>query len=40
MLQRHAQSRFACIAQSFPVVVVTEPRQSGKTTLVKTAFPG
>ena len=39
MLQRHAQSRLARMAQSFPVVVVTGPRQSGKTTLVKTAFP-
>ena len=39
MLIRHAQQRLLRMAQSFPVVVVTGPRQSGKTTLVKATFP-
>jgi uncharacterized protein len=40
MLFRQAEHRLLRMAQSFPVVVVTGPRQSGKTTLVQNAFPG
>ena len=40
MLIRHAQARLERMARSFPVVVVTGPRQSGKTTLVKATCPG
>ena len=38
MLQRTAHARLLALAQGFPVVVVTGPRQSGKTTLVRAAF--
>jgi uncharacterized protein len=40
MLFRQAQHRLLRMAQTFSVVVVTGPRQSGKTTLVQNAFPG
>ncbi len=40
MLQRLAQTRLLRLARGFPVVVLTGPRQSGKTTLTRTAFPG
>ncbi len=39
MLFRQAQHRLVRMAKSFPVVVVTGPRQSGKTTLVQSTFP-
>lgn len=39
MLQRSAHARLLHLARGFPVVVVTGPRQSGKTTLVRAAFP-
>ena len=39
MLKRSAQARLLTLARGFPVVVVTGPRQSGKTTLVRAAFP-
>lgn len=39
MLDRHARRRLLRLAAGFPVVVVTGPRQSGKTTLARAAFP-
>lgn len=39
MFQRSAHARLLLLARGFPVVVVTGPRQSGKTTLVRAAFP-
>ena len=39
MLDRHARRRLLRLAAGFPVVVVTGPRQSGKTTLVRASFP-
>jgi predicted AAA+ superfamily ATPase len=38
MLHRSAHARLLRLAQGFAVVVVTGPRQSGKTTLVRAAF--
>jgi predicted AAA+ superfamily ATPase len=40
MFQRTATQRLLRLARGFPVVVVTGPRQSGKTTLARLAFPG
>jgi uncharacterized protein len=39
MINRAAQSFLGRLASYYPVVVVTGPRQSGKTTLVKKQFP-
>ena len=39
MIQRTAFSALMRLASQFPVVAVTGPRQSGKTTLVQYAFP-
>lgn len=39
MLVRHATTALHRMARSFPAVVVTGPRQSGKTTLVRETFP-
>lgn len=39
MIPRAASTRLLRLASTFPVVAVTGPRQSGKTTLVKQAFP-
>ena len=38
-IPRNAESRLQHFASGYPVVVVTGPRQSGKSTLVKHAFP-
>ncbi len=39
MIKRHIQPSLLELACSFPVVTVTGPRQSGKTTLCQMAFP-
>lgn len=39
MIQRTAESTLHRLAKGFPVICITGPRQSGKTTLAKAAFP-
>ena len=39
MIHRLATDKVVAMAEKFPVVVLTGPRQSGKTTLAKTSFP-
>jgi predicted AAA+ superfamily ATPase len=39
MLDRHLSTALQRLAASFPVVTVTGPRQSGKTTLSRSVFP-
>jgi uncharacterized protein len=39
MVARHLKAALLRAARRFPVVTVTGPRQSGKTTLVRSAFP-
>lgn len=39
MIERTLASKMTALAQKFPVVTLTGPRQSGKTTLVKATFP-
>lgn len=39
MIQRTAEATLHRLAKGFPVICVTGPRQSGKTTLTKKAFP-
>ena len=38
MLARHAAAHLADLARWYPVLAITGPRQSGKTTLARTAF--
>ena len=40
MIERHAYRLVRQMAGGFPVVALTGPRQSGKTTLARQAFPG
>jgi predicted AAA+ superfamily ATPase len=40
MISRDAAEPLASLAGGYPVVAVTGPRQSGKTTLVQAVFPG
>jgi len=40
LLPRDATASLRRLARGFPVVAVTGPRQSGKTTLVRATFPG
>ena len=39
MLARAAHDTIIRLARGFPVIAITGPRQSGKTTLAKAAFP-
>jgi predicted AAA+ superfamily ATPase len=39
MIKRELASYLAYISRYFPVISVTGPRQSGKTTLIRSAFP-
>lgn len=39
MIPRHLAKALKAAARSYPVVTLTGPRQSGKTTLVRAAFP-
>jgi predicted AAA+ superfamily ATPase len=40
MIKRALSSKLAAIARKYPVVLLTGPRQSGKTTLCRAVFPG
>jgi predicted AAA+ superfamily ATPase len=40
MIARDAFETVTTLARGYPVVAVTGPRQSGKTTLTRAAFPG
>lgn len=40
MVRRVLETKLLALARKFPVVTVTGPRQSGKTTLCRAAFPG
>jgi len=39
MIERDLKKKLLYLSSKFPVVTVTGPRQSGKTTLVKNSFP-
>lgn len=39
LIRRHAEATLLQLARAYPIVAVTGPRQSGKTTLVRKAFP-
>lgn len=39
MIPRHASDTILRLSRGFPVVAITGPRQSGKTTLARAAFP-
>ena len=39
MIKRELASKLEPLSRQYPVVTVTGPRQSGKTTLVKAVFP-
>ena len=38
MIKRELESKLLTIAKQFPVIAITGPRQSGKTTLAKSVF--
>lgn len=40
MIRRTAHDTIMRLAKGFPVIAITGPRQSGKTTLARSAFPG
>ena len=40
MIPRKIEEQLHRLAEMFPVVTVTGPRQSGRTTLVRAVFPG
>ncbi|MCB0689734.1 MAG: AAA family ATPase, partial [Saprospiraceae bacterium] len=40
MIKRQLGQRLSVAARQMPVVSITGPRQSGKTTLCKQTFPG
>jgi len=40
MIKRAAHHTIMRLAKGFPVIAITGPRQSGKTTLARSAFPG
>ena len=39
MIKRVIKDKIIQLAEKFPVISVTGPRQSGKTTLIKSIFP-
>ena len=39
MIQRQANNTLLRLAKGFPILVITGPRQSGKTTLARAVFP-
>lgn len=39
-IERNITPKIISLAKKFPVVTITGPRQSGKTTLIKNVFPG
>jgi len=39
MIKRKISSRLSALSKKIPIVAVTGPRQSGKTTLIKSVFP-
>ena len=39
MINRELDSRLIRLSQQFPILIVTGARQTGKTTLLKQAFP-
>jgi len=38
MIQRQAASTLHSLAQDYPILAITGPRQSGKTTLAQSTF--
>ena len=39
LIPRQARHALARVSQAFPVIALTGPRQSGKTTLARSSFP-
>ena len=39
MIDRTKAPKLGALAEKFPIVTITGPRQSGKTTLCRTTFP-